>query len=1081
MRVVLLGTVAAISSDGSQVRIGGPRVRALLALLALDVGRAVSDTRLIDGIWDEDPPVEASNALHTLVKRLRTALPAQTVIREGAGYRLALDPAAVDARRFTDALDRGRARFTAGQPADAAVCLDEALNLWSGEPLGGTCESAGLAAAVTGLSEQRLAAIELRADAYRALGRSAELLRELRVESAAQPLRESLIARVVTALAAAGRAAEAVEEYQRAEAVLDAELGTTPSAELRTAFEQITKIAAAEPPRPPLAAPPVQPRRLTSFVGRADDVSAVIRSLQRSQLVTLIGTGGVGKTRLAIEVATALPETYTDGWLFIELAAVERAPAGGASWFGIGGALLTVLGLADGPRDDWLTVICRALSGRRLLLVLDNCEHVVDETAQLVAMLLQRLPLLTVLTTSREPLGVEGERLHPVGALQTPMPGMSAREATEYAAVQLFLDRAAAVRPDFALTEENCADVISIVRGVDGLPLAIELAAARLGTLPLREVADRLTDRFRLLTNGSRHAVPRHRTLHAAVAWSWELLTPAEAELARRFAVFAGGATVAAVLQTCPGAEIDTLTALAGKSLLEFDGERYRMAETVRAHAAAELARAVENEQLARAHADWCIEFAGQAAAGLHGPAQDEWLRRLAAEYGNCESALAWAIRTGDARRAVRLYGELLWYWRLCGRYQATSDWRRQVLELAGDAPPEGCTAAYLACRFAEQLPANQTTLWWGSIQHDVTRFDALVRAAMTEPDPPHPKFVLILAMRDHRFGDDRLLTECAAAADDGVRGMALMCRGLDALAGDTLRWVPTDLEAAVASLDRAGEPCALMHALLMLSQLRIHRDGLAAARADIARAIDLIGTDLGIAEQLGVLSIATDQLLLGDDIDNAVALLERMRTLATDVELPAPLRRFLTSIEGHLAFRQDRLDRAAELYARVFAEPLDYPAPAAGRFDFVRFANEVQQRCRYALALLDTGFPEASAVALRAARELAVPTSAVLVSEVAVAGARLAVAAGAPERAALLLGGADGLRDRADLPHRGVDRNRAEARARDALGQSGFDEPYAAGTRLSVGQVTELLGDIDVLVADAAQPDGMLQPTTIE
>ncbi|RMI31165.1 BTAD domain-containing putative transcriptional regulator [Nocardia stercoris] len=1081
MRVVLLGTVAVMSADGSDVRIGGPRVRTLLALLALDIGRVVSDTRLIDGIWDEDPPVETGNALHTLVKRLRTALPPQAVIRVGAGYRLTLDAAAVDLHRFTDALARGRAQSTAGQPAAAAASLDEALDQWSGEPLGGTCESAGLAAAATGLSEQRLAAIELRADVYRELGRGGELLRELRAEAAAQPLRESLIARVVIALAAAGRAAEAVEVYRRAAMVLDAELGTTPSAELQSAFAQIREIAAAEPARPAALPASVLPRRFTSFVGRADSAAAIARNLRQSRLVTLIGMGGVGKTRLATESACGFADSWPDGCLFIELAAVERPAAGQDGWSALGGALLAALGLGEGSGSDSVEVACHALAGRRVLLILDNCEHIVEAAAWMVDALLRRLPTVTVLATSREPLGLDGERLYPVGALVTPAVGLDVARAAEFPAVQLFLDRATAVRPDFTLTEDNCADVCTIVRGLDGNPLAIELAAARLAVLPVREVADRLTDRFRLLTNGSRHAVPRHRTLHAAVSWSWELLSPAEVRLARRFAVFAGGATISAVLQTVADAEVDTLTALVAKSLVEFDGERYRMVETIRAYAAAESARADETEHVSRAHADWCAEFVTTAATGLLGPAQHEWLRRLAAEYGNCESALAWAVRVADGPRALRLYGGLVWYWRLCGRFEAISDWRRRVLDLVGDRPPEGCTAAYLACRYAEQVPSNQTTIWWGSIQRDVAEFDALVRAAMAEPEPPHPKFVVILALRDHRYGDDRLLDHCAAVAEDGIRGVALMCRGLFELGGDTPARAVADLEAAVVCLSTSGEPCALMQALFMLSQVRIYSAGLAAARPVITRALDLLGTDLGPTEQLGVLGIAADQLALGGDAEGAEALLDRARELAGTTELPDRLRRFLISVRGHLAFRQERFDRAVQLYARVFSEPTDYPAPEAGRFDFVRFAQDVQQRSRYAVALLRAGFPEQAARELATARDIAIATSGLLVAEVAVAGALIALASGAAEHAARLLGGADALRLRAGLAHGCPDRPRAARRAREVLGQKRFDRAYRAGEQLTAEQVANLLRGIDVAGVGTARPDRLLQPATVD
>ncbi|MFJ4651624.1 AfsR/SARP family transcriptional regulator [Nocardia sp. NPDC088792] len=644
-------------------QVGGPRVRALLALLALDAGRAVPVPRLIDRIWDQEPPAAAENALQTLVRRLRAITPEHTVRYVQRGYLLTIEPDAVDLHRFAHSLETGRRALTAGRPEAAAAALDEALHLWRGTAFADIGDIAHLQIVADTVAGQRLDAIELRADAYLALGRAAEIVRELTVEAAANPFREPLAARLITVLATVGRKAEALQVYRRTEQTLATELGVAPSAELRRAVEHLAAPAAEsahrEPstprhpapavalphphhnnphdrylrrpafdshgrvaglpgrdadPRSPgpashLAAPSGRarlPRRFTSFVGREEDLAEVVRLLAASPMVTLVGLAGVGKTRLATELVHARGPDWPDGYVFVELAGVGPEQAGVSARAAVGAAVLSALGRVervDADGGDWIEVLARALRGRRMLLILDNCEHVVLAVAELADQLLQRLPALTILATSREALGIEGERRYPLRTLDLPDSGGTIEAAGNCSAVRLFIDRATTVRPDFTLTQDNCADVSTLVRGLDGMPLAIELAAARLQVLSLRAVIERLDDRFALLTSNSRRISARHRSLHAAVAWSWALLTEREAELARRISVFGTGATLDMVLASCAdhptdasgpvraataAGLVDTLMSLVTKSLVEFDGTRYRMAETIRAYAALE-------------------------------------------------------------------------------------------------------------------------------------------------------------------------------------------------------------------------------------------------------------------------------------------------------------------------------------------------------------------------------------------------------------------------------------------------------------------------------------------------------------
>ncbi|WP_433681044.1 AfsR/SARP family transcriptional regulator [Nocardia sp. CA-119907] len=1083
MLVRLLGPVMVEAADGTKASVGGPRVRALLGLLALEAGRVVPAARLVDGVWGENPPAGTGNALQTLASRLRAAAPG-AVRNDGGGYVLELAPEDVDVHRFTREVEAGRALLVAGAAERAIACFDAALALWRGEPLIDAGESEVLRAAALRLTEQRLEAVELRADAFRALGRGGEVLRELRTEAAAHPFRETLAARLVRALAAAGRTSEAIQQFQRTETLLLDELGTTPAEVLRSALADIHTNA---PRNPALNEPaiettpgsgrtevtaasrtsetskrsaPLLPRRFTSFVGRGRDVEGVRRALREARLVTLSGTGGVGKTRLAAETVGAHAMDWADGYAFVELAALERERADRSAMNAVGVAIANALAQFERPDElstEWADVLERTLSGRRMLLVLDNCEHVVEATARLIDDLLQRLPLLRVLTTSREPIGVDGERLYPVRTLDLPEGDAGIVAVTASPAVRLFIDRATAALPDFALSERNSADIRAIVRSLDGMPLAIELAAARLRSLPLPDLSARLTDRFRLLTNSTRHAVPRHRTLHAAVAWSWGLLTDAEAAAARRFSIFAGGATLDAITRVCGPDAIDTITSLVTKSLVDFDGQRYRMAETIRAYATAELTAASDADEVARIHADCFLEFADDAAHGLRTAAHPDWLARLIAEHGNCETALRWALDVGDDERAVRLYANLVWYWLLRGLHGDISERRREVLALLGDTPPPGCTGAYLVCRYAEELPAYFTNIWWGQIRENPGQFERLTRAALTEDRPPHPMFVLILALRDLLGDDDSLLTACTTSDDPWLRGNALIARGFDELGGDhPARALPT-LEAALTCLSAHGDARSHSRALISLASYRTRMLGLDSARPLIASALELLSPDLGAGERMGVLLFAAEMHLVGGDTDSAATYIDRAEALITPHIIPAP-GRFLAATQAHLAHLRGDNDRAMELFRRMSEQPLPAAPPPAGRHDTVRFVNLVFVSTAHAATLVAAGRPDDALRELAVPRELAAQTSAALLAEVGIGYALVALANGAPGHAARILGATDRINRRAGVIRIGPFRRRALDQAEAALGPVRLGAEFLAGARLPDEAVLELL-----------------------
>ncbi|MET7819236.1 BTAD domain-containing putative transcriptional regulator [Micromonospora zamorensis] len=699
MRFRILGPTQVVLADGREVPVGGPRLRALLALLLLDAGRVVSAERLIDGLYGEHPPRGAANALQSQVSRLRQALPAghDPVEFHPAGYRLAVDPDDVDAYRFERLAEAGRRALADGDWPRAAAVLREALELWRGPALADAVGAAGAPAQAARLDELRLAAIEDRVEADLALGAQSALIAELRELVVAHPLRERSRGQLMRALAALGRPAEALAEFEDARHTLADQLGVDPSAELAAVHLAVLRGEERE------AAEQALPSQLTTFVGREEELRRVGELLGQRRLVTLTGPGGAGKTRLAIEAAGRV-----DGDVrFVEL-------AGLADGSDVPQAVLSALGLRDAglrapaePGRQSTDRLVEALAERRLLLVLDNCEHVIADVARLAARLLSACPALRVLATSREPLGLAGEALCPLSGLTLPPPDASTENADDYAAVSLFVQRAADVAPDFTVTQANVDVVLRICRTLDGLPLAIELAAARLRALPVAEVAARLDDRFRLLSMGSRAASPRHRTLRAVVEWSWDLLDDAERTLARRLTVFAGGATLEAAgrVSGLPAAEfVDALSGLADKSFVELTGGRYRMLETVRAFCAERLAEAGEADQLRRAHTAYFLEFAWTASDHLRRAEQLHWLRRLDAERDNLHAALRRATAAGDAPDAAGLVAALSFYWWLRGMRGEAARLAANVLDLLGAEAPPGLSEEFALCVYNSSL-----------------------------------------------------------------------------------------------------------------------------------------------------------------------------------------------------------------------------------------------------------------------------------------------------------------------------------------------------------------------------------------
>ncbi|MET7767031.1 BTAD domain-containing putative transcriptional regulator, partial [Streptomyces sp. NPDC005393] len=550
MRYAILGTTQAHRDDGTPVDLGGARLRALLTALALAPGRSRPTGVLIAEIWDTDPPADEHGALQALVGRLRRALGKDAVASVPGGYRLSAVPDDVDLHRFERLAAEGAQALADGDPARAADLLDDALALWRGPALTDLPDGGAGAARA---EARRLDARRARIAADLALGRADRALPVLAGLCDAHPLDEPLHALRIRALRDTGRTAEALAAYEAIRTEIADRLGADPGPELRALHAELL---APEPPRERVTTPaPAAARpgrgnlraRLTSFVGRETDLATLRTDLAAHRLITLLGPGGAGKTRLSQEAAESVASAWPDGVWLAELAPVDDPETVPETVLTALGARETVIrgtaaeGLraaADPSAHDPLVRLMEHCEPRRMLIVLDNCEHLVEAAARLAESLLAQCPGVTVLATSREPLAVPGELVRPVEPLPDPV------------ALRLLQDRGAASRPGFC-TDDDPVACAEICRRLDGLPLAIELAAARLRLLTPRQLADRLDDRFRLLTNGSRTVLPRQQTLRAVVDWSWHLLDTPERTVLHRLSVFAGGCDLTAAEAVC--------------------------------------------------------------------------------------------------------------------------------------------------------------------------------------------------------------------------------------------------------------------------------------------------------------------------------------------------------------------------------------------------------------------------------------------------------------------------------------------------------------------------------------------------
>ncbi len=1064
MRFGVLGPLAVWDEKGEPVTVPELKVRALLAALVAHDGDLVAVDSLIHHLWGDRPPGKPAGALQAKISQLRRILGRDRVVRQPPGYRLRLDGAEdLDAARFRDLVVRARSTV---DPRARVALFAEALDLWRGAAFADFADEEFVRSAAHRLTELRLSVVEEQAKARLEAGDHALAVGELADVVPQHPLREGLRAVQMRALYLTGRQSEALTSYEDLRARLAEELGIDPSPELRALHQamlrQDTELGSRREAGSDVPAPQAHsnlPNALTPLIGRERSLARLAELRRTARLVTLTGPGGVGKSSLAVAAAAQeaelRPDGFPDGVWLVEFAGLRSGAV-----TDLAQVIAAVLGIRDGSPAAPVAVtggttsaqrLATALRDRRTLLVLDNCEHVIGAAAELTELLLRTARGLRVIATSQEPLGIAGEDVFAVEPLPTPD------------ALRLFIARAAASAPGFPSRQEDCdpADLeamTEICRRLDGIPLALELAATRVRALGVRELAVRLHDRFSILTLGQRGAPARQRTLRAMIDWSWELLSAPERIVLRRLAVHSDGCDLVAAEEVCAGdgvarAEVlDLVTRLVDRSLVVVAkgpaGPRYRLLESVSAYATERLHEMEDFASARDRHLRHYLAVAEHAEPQLRGRDQRVWLSRLDAEAGNMRAALEHAGDSARSGEAVRLATALSWWWLLRGRLTEGRGALAAALNTcAGESPELAVLHGAFALLNGDHTAASVVSAA-DAIPVAVRRARALWLCAyglFNAGDASSSAEVNARALDLFTAEEDQWGT----AASLGLRAMLALVRGdLAALGRDGRR--------SAELFRRLGDRWGEMQTIPPLATL-------AEIRGDYEYATRCQHEGLLIAQELGLQAEVSARLSgLG-----RLALLRRDWNRARDLHQRA----YRIAVEHGYTYGQIHSEMGLALGARRAGDPDTAEEHLRhirdGYADLSSLVGDHLLHAELGFIAELRGDAEGAAAhhlrSLELARSLDEPRALALSLE-GLAGAAAVRGGHHATESALLLGAADAARRSVDAPLPSAERgdvDRITAAARSALGDPAFAEVFERGTRLSEEEVVALTTEI--------------------